>query len=987
MKINTLLLLGLLFTSLLGSAQTPTPLAANGRLKVVGNQLTNEAGKAIQLRGMSSHGLQWFDQCYTQASVQALASNWGVDLFRAAMYVDEGGYLNNQSGLRAKINQIVDWTAQAGVYCIIDWHVLNPGNPNERLSYAIDFFRTMAQTHAGKKNVIYEICNEPNGVDWNTIKSYADQVIPVIRQYDPQAIILVGTPQWCQRPQDVLSNPLTGANAYNIMYTFHFYSASHFFQNDIKSVTNQLPLFCSEWGTSTYSGGGSLDFNNGQAWLDLMAGNNPSGQKISWSNWTFSDAGESSAGLNSGACNAQQWNNTSQSGTWVKDHILNPADDFGPPTPSVSIVSPANNTTVNIGTNLVINASVTNATATAVEFYNGSTFLGSDATSPYSWTVAGIPQGTYSFTAKALVSSGNLTSSVVTVTSAPTPNQPPTVSLTSPANNASFATPATIAIAATATDTDGSIAKVEFYNGSNKLGEDVTAPYTYSWTGMPAGTYTLTAKATDNLGVITTSAPVTILVYNPGSPDPTADLIGPACVYKNAVQVFEVNASKLANATSFSWWSTGSTKSITVVQPGKASIDFGPDFSGGQVCVGINYSASPWYMQYCKDIAVCAGTPPTTPTNQAPTVTLTSPVMNATFTAPATITLTASASDADGSIAKVEFFNGTTKIGEDVTSPYAYTWSSVGANTYALTAKATDNQGATTTSAVVTIQVNNPASTNQPPTVALTSPVMNATFTAPATINLAASASDPGGSVAKVEFFNGSNKVGESTASPYTVAWNSVSVGTYTLTAKATDNLGATATSTAITIQVNSATPPPANTSADLIGPECAAKNAVLVFDVNARHLPNATQFNWWCTGSTQSITPTQPGKATINFGPYFTGGNVCVGINYSAAPWYQSFCKNVTVCTSSSRIGFDDVADNVVFPNPTNDRFSFVAERAIQSMNVADEMGRERLKLGSAKAGQTITFGEQLSAGTYLLNIQYTAHERRTIKLLKVGR
>lgn len=252
--LNLVRTLCVLFIAISGvMAQSPTPLAANGRLKIVGRQLSNEAGNPVQLRGISSHGLQWFDQCYTQGSVQALASQWGADLFRAAMYVDEGGYLNNQSGLRNKINQIVDWTGQAGIYCIIDWHVLNPGNPNDRLSYAIDFFRTMAQTHAGKKHVIYEICNEPNGVDWNTIKAYADQVIPVIRQYDPQAIILVGTPQWCQRPQDVLANPLTGANAYNVMYTFHYYAGSHYFQNDIRSVSGQLPLFASEWGTSSYT--------------------------------------------------------------------------------------------------------------------------------------------------------------------------------------------------------------------------------------------------------------------------------------------------------------------------------------------------------------------------------------------------------------------------------------------------------------------------------------------------------------------------------------------------------------------------------------------------------------------------------------------------------------------------------------------------------------------------------------------------------------
>ncbi|GAB3703771.1 hypothetical protein GCM10027592_34260 [Spirosoma flavus] len=933
---------------------------------------------------MSSHGLQWFDQCYTQASVQALATNWGADVFRAAMYVDEGGYLNNQSGLRAKINQIVDWTAQAGVYCIIDWHVLNPGNPNDRLSYALDFFKTMAQTHAGKKHVIYEICNEPNGVDWNTIKSYADQVIPAIRQYDPEAIILVGTPQWCQRPQDVLANPLSGANAYNIMYTFHYYAASHFFQSDIRSVTNVLPLFCSEWGTCTYTGGGSLDFNNSQAWIDLMAGNNPGSQKISWSNWTFSDAGESSAGLNGGACSGQQWNNTSTSGTWVKDHILNPADDFGPPTPSVSIISPATNSTIAIGANLIINASVTNATATGVEFYNGATLLGTDATSPYSWTITNIQQGSYSLTAKALVSSGNLTSSAVQVTAAPVPNQPPTVNLTSPANNVAFSAPATISITATASDADGNVAKVEFYNGITKLGEDATSPYEFSWTGVPVGTYTITAKATDNQNATTTSSPVTVQVYSQGSPDPTADLIGPDCVFKNATQLFEVNASKLPNATSFSWWCTGSTSSITPAQPGKATINFGPSFTGGQVCVGINYSAAPWYSQFCKNVAVCPGTPPTNPTNQSPLVSLTSPALNAAFTAPVNVTLAASATDSDGNIAKVEFYNGSTKLGETSSSPYQFVWNNVSAGNYVLTAKATDNAGASATSSAITIQVNNPAPVNQAPTVTLTSPAQNATFTAPATVTLAANASDSDGTIAKVEFYNGSTKLGEDATSPYTFSWNNVAIGTYTLTAKAFDNSGASATSAGVTITVIAGTPPN-NPGDDLIGPNCVGVNAVQIYEVNPAKLANATNFSWWCTGSTSSITPTQPGKATYSFGPWFTGGQVCVGINYSAAPWYSQYCKNVTVC--GARTGLSEVSDNLVFPNPATDAFSFVADRDIQSMNVVDELGRNRLKLSAAKAGQTIRFGEQLPAGSYLFHIQYETKERRAIRLLKAGK
>lgn len=300
----------------------------------------------------------------------------------------------------------------------------------------------------------------------------------------------------------------------------------------MRSVSDKLPLFCSEWGTSTYTGGGTLDFNNGQAWLDLMAGQNPGGQKISWCNWTFSDAGEASAGLNQGACNSQQWNNTSPSGTWVKGKILNPAD---------------------------------------------------------SWASGG-----------------------TTPPTTPT-NQAPTVALTSPANSATFAAPATVAITANASDADGTVARVEFFNGSNKLGERTAAPYTFNWANVTAGQYTITAKATDNSGATTTSAAVAITVKAPTStttappPTGTGDLLGPDCIRPNDVQGYALNANLMANATAFSWWVNGSSQSITPTQPGQASISFGPYYTGGQVCVGVNYSAAPWYRQICKSVTVCTG--------------------------------------------------------------------------------------------------------------------------------------------------------------------------------------------------------------------------------------------------------------------------------------------------------------------------------------------------------------------------------------------
>jgi pectate lyase len=193
------------------------------------------------------------------------------------------------------------------------------------------------------------------------------------------------------------------------------------------------------------------------------------------------------------------------------------------------------------------------------------------------------------------------------------------------------------------------------------------------------------------------------------------------------------------------------------------------------------------------------GEPP--PTNNPPTVSITSPANGATFTAPANITINASASDSDGSVTKVEFYQGSTLLGTDTTSPYSYTWSNVPAGSYSLTADATDNGGAVTTSSAVNITVNTAG--NTPPTVSITSPANGATFTAPASVTINATASDSDGTVSKVEFYRGGTTLlGTDTTSPYSYAWTNVAAGSYSLTAKATDNGGAVTTSSVVNITV-----------------------------------------------------------------------------------------------------------------------------------------------------------------------------------------
>lgn len=182
--------------------------------------------------------------------------------------------------------------------------------------------------------------------------------------------------------------------------------------------------------------------------------------------------------------------------------------------------------------------------------------------------------------------------------------------------------------------------------------------------------------------------------------------------------------------------------------------------------------------------------------NTPPTVSITSPANGASFTAPANITVTANATDSDGSVSRVDFYRGTSLIGTATTSPYSISWNNVGGGSYSLTARATDNLGATTTSNPVNITVN------APPTVSITTPVNGASFNAPANITITANATDSDGSVSRVDFYQGATLIGSGTSSPYTMSWNNVAAGSHSLTARATDNLGATTTSTAVSVSV-----------------------------------------------------------------------------------------------------------------------------------------------------------------------------------------
>lgn len=309
-----------------------TPVAINGQLHVCGTKLCNQFTSPIQLRGMSTHGIQWYNQCNTNASFDALANDWKADIVRLSLYVQEDGYETDPAGFRAKVDALVNMAVSRGMYVILDWHMLTPGDPNYNTTRAKEYFAYMAQKHGAKPNIIYEIANEPNGVTWTQIKNYANQVIPVIRQYDPDGIIIVGTPAWSSlgisdggNAQEIVASPLSGSN---LMYTFHFYAASHLteYRNELSWTADRLPIFVTEWGTQESSGDGVNNFTSSQAYIDLMAQ-----KKISWVNWNYSDDLRSGAVFKQGTCPNGPWTGTTPlkaAGVWVRERIVNPGDNF-----------------------------------------------------------------------------------------------------------------------------------------------------------------------------------------------------------------------------------------------------------------------------------------------------------------------------------------------------------------------------------------------------------------------------------------------------------------------------------------------------------------------------------------------------------------------------------------------------------------------------------------------------------------------------------
>ena len=284
------------------SASRIGPVSTYGELKANGSKLSGScpdyANQAVQVKGMSlfwSSGADSSTAFYTEKAVNLMVKDMGIEVIRFAMGVsndfDKGrGYITGGEDLqKAYLKNVVNAAIDNDIYVIIDWHIESSTGYTDQ---AVKFFEYAAQTYGSYNNVIFEIWNEPTG-GWSEVKSHADRVIPAIRKYSDN-LILIGSTSWSSNPSECAGS-FTDSN-YGC--TLHFYAATHAANGDkSQSAENAMgknvPVFVTEWGTVSADGNGGANQSASQAWIDWM-----NQKKISWANWSASAVNEGSAAFN-----------------------------------------------------------------------------------------------------------------------------------------------------------------------------------------------------------------------------------------------------------------------------------------------------------------------------------------------------------------------------------------------------------------------------------------------------------------------------------------------------------------------------------------------------------------------------------------------------------------------------------------------------------------------------------------------------------------
>lgn len=311
------------------SFETGTPAFKHGKLQVVGTDVMDENGASFQLRGMSTHGIQWFSKYLNPTILTSLRDDLHINSIRLALYADySGGYLENQEAYTALLEKAIEDATKLGLYVVIDWHILEDEDPMLHQLDAATFFDYFSTKYQNYPNILYELCNEPNGnhVTWSDqIKPYSEAMISVIHKNAPDSLIIVGTPHWCQSPLSAADDPL---EADNILYALHFYAASHgtILRNQLEQAVKDraLPMIISEFGTCDASGDGNVNKEATEKWMQTI-----DELHISWFNWSLCDKDETSALLkpNTPADQPITDESLTESGQLIKEILLRYPED------------------------------------------------------------------------------------------------------------------------------------------------------------------------------------------------------------------------------------------------------------------------------------------------------------------------------------------------------------------------------------------------------------------------------------------------------------------------------------------------------------------------------------------------------------------------------------------------------------------------------------------------------------------------------------
>ena len=303
--------------------ETGTPFANHGALSVKGTDIVDKNGEKYQLKGVSTHGLSWFPDYVNKDAFKTFRDDWGANIIRLAMYTDEGGGYctdGNKENLKKLVKKGVDEATELGMYVIVDWHILHDLTPLKYEDEAKKFFEEFSSEYKNSDNIIYEICNEPNGgTSWADVRKYAEDIIPIIRKNDSNAIIVVGTPNWSQDVDIAAQDPVKGYD--NILYTLHFYAATH--KDDLrnkltKALNAGLPIFVTEFSICEASGNGMVDYDSAKAWFKMINDNN-----LSYCAWNVSNKDEKSSLIKSSVNKKSGFteDDLSETGVWIRKQM------------------------------------------------------------------------------------------------------------------------------------------------------------------------------------------------------------------------------------------------------------------------------------------------------------------------------------------------------------------------------------------------------------------------------------------------------------------------------------------------------------------------------------------------------------------------------------------------------------------------------------------------------------------------------------------